>query len=91
MSAPHWIVLIVMNVFSEQASLVSVFKFGYKFVHIICWWLFFFPPTLVPGNEDPVAVFPVSGSYSESDPYTCIRDDPEMFKIYGAFAPLFTV
>lgn len=51
----------------------------------------FFPPTLVPGNEDPVAVFPVSGSYSESDPYTCIRDDPEMFKIYGAFAPLFTV
>lgn len=29
MSTPHWIVLIVTNVFSKQISLISVFKSGY--------------------------------------------------------------
>lgn len=29
MSTPHWIVLIVTNVFSKQISLVAVFKSGY--------------------------------------------------------------
>lgn len=59
MSTPHWIILIVSNVFPKQISVIAVFK---------CCYIFFadstggfFPPSILGAwNEDPFALSAVT-------------------------------
>lgn len=60
-SAPHRLVLIVVNARSEQVSFTAVLKPGYNFIPVICRSV---PSSsvLVPWNENPFAVFPSATS-----------------------------
>lgn len=57
MSTPHWIALIVTNVFSKQISLLAVFKSGYI---LLADSMGVFSPTILGAwNEDPFALLAV--------------------------------
>lgn len=58
MSTPHWIVLIVTNVFSKRLSVIAVFKSGY--ILFADSMGVFSPSILGAWKEDPFALFAVA-------------------------------
>lgn len=74
MSTPHWIVLIVTNVFSKQISVIAVFKSGY--ILFADSMEIFFPLRFGCLKWRSLCT---SCSCKQLNRYTFLRDDPEMF------------